>query len=53
LSLDNIDRLSTQKNDIKQLVFKQDEKLKLAKSGHEVSTINEYQGKQAPHVVVA
>lgn len=51
LSLDNINRLTTKKNDIKLLVFKQADKLKLAKWGcHNVSTIHEYQGRQAPHV---
>ncbi|KAG8252870.1 hypothetical protein J6590_047371 [Homalodisca vitripennis] len=49
---DNINSIPVMVKDTKMLVFKQTEKAQLLKLGHNVSTIHEYQGKQAPHTVV-
>ncbi|KAG8281411.1 hypothetical protein J6590_059707 [Homalodisca vitripennis] len=49
---DNINSIPVMVKDTKMLVFKQTEKAQLLKLGHNVSTIHEYQGKQAPHIVV-
>lgn len=52
--LENIDQLHLKINRSKHkiLVFKQSEKLILGSLGYDVSTVHEYQGKQAEHIAV-